>query len=233
MVDRIFPTREEVALLAHAREVDLHDTELMMGDDDGFLAVVIANRLPLPGHDADGNEVPVKYLACLVNLSEQLDSLLEKAPEPVTFTRRPFAVADLSAVSLADVDHATMGSTVYQSQQAQQVQDRTLVPHGGTPTAKAAGTAPTSTARANLAEGLAAPYEPAAGWTRQVARRRHRRGLRRDGAAVPQRHGRRLRPRRPARPRSRPGPASRLPGAAALGLHLHRGGDLPPPDGAA
>ena len=83
VVDRVFPTQEEVRLLAHAREVDIGDTELMMGDDDGYLAVVIANRLPLPGRDAAGSEVPVKYLACLVNLSEQFDQLLEEAPAPV------------------------------------------------------------------------------------------------------------------------------------------------------
>ena len=65
-------------LLAHAREVDINDTELMMGDDDGFLAVVIANRLPLPGQDAEGEEVPVKYLACLVNLEGQFDQLLPR-----------------------------------------------------------------------------------------------------------------------------------------------------------
>ena len=51
VVDRVFPTRLDVPLLAHAREVDIHDTELMMGDDDGFLAVVISNRLPLAGRD--------------------------------------------------------------------------------------------------------------------------------------------------------------------------------------
>ncbi len=169
VVDRIFPTREEVGLLAHAREVDVHDTELMMGDDDGYLSVVIANRLPLPGHDAEGNEVPVKYLACLVNLSEQFDSLLEKAPEPVPFTRRPLALTELQAVSLADVDHATMGSTVYQAAHSLDLSRTVIAPHGGAPVPKAAGPLGTSTARATLAEGLTAPYEPAAGWTQQVA----------------------------------------------------------------
>lgn len=82
VVDKVFPTRKDVPLLAHAREVDIHDTELMMGDDDGFLAVVISNRLPVAGRDAEGNEVPVKYLACLINLEGQLDVLIPQAPPP-------------------------------------------------------------------------------------------------------------------------------------------------------
>lgn len=82
VVDKVFPTRKDVPLLAHAREVDIHDTELMMGDDDGFLAVVISNRLPVAGRDAEGNEVPVKYLACLVNLEGQFDVLIPQAPPP-------------------------------------------------------------------------------------------------------------------------------------------------------
>ena len=100
VVDRVFPTRLDVPLLAHAREVDIHDTELMMGDDDGFLAVVIANRLPLPARNAEGDEVPVKYLACLISLegAGQFDVLLERAPTPRLFSDFPVyqeAVVDL------------------------------------------------------------------------------------------------------------------------------------------
>jgi hypothetical protein len=86
LVDKVFPTRKDVPLLVHAREVDIHDTELMMGDDDGFLAVVVSNRLPVPGRDADGNEVAVKYLACLINLEGQFDLLRPEAPPPRKFT---------------------------------------------------------------------------------------------------------------------------------------------------
>ncbi len=108
MIDRIFPTKLDVPLLAHAREVDIHDTELMMGDDDGFLAVVISNRLPLPGTDVQGHEVGVKYLACLVNLEGQFDALLPKAPEPVTFTFNPLRELAV-AVDVAGWDHLSMG----------------------------------------------------------------------------------------------------------------------------
>lgn len=108
VVDRVFPTRLDVPLLAHAREVDIHDTELMMGDDDGFLAVVIGNRLPLPGVGPDGKPVPVKYLACLVNLEGQFLSLLEKAPEPKGIAVYPNKAADIHA-SVAQWDHTKMG----------------------------------------------------------------------------------------------------------------------------
>ena len=74
VVDKVFPTRQDLPLLTHVREVDIDDTELAMGDDDGFLAVVLANRLPQ--FDRAGC-TPVRYMACLINLEGQLDVLLE------------------------------------------------------------------------------------------------------------------------------------------------------------
>lgn len=70
VVDLVFPTREDLAVLTHVREVDLLDTELAMGDDDGWMAVVLANRLP---------QANTRYLACLVNLEGQWDVLPEVA----------------------------------------------------------------------------------------------------------------------------------------------------------
>jgi len=160
VVDRIFPTHEEVRLLAHAREVDIHDTELMMGDDDGFLAVVISNRLPLPGRDAEGNEVPVKYLPCLVNLCGQFEDLLDKAPEPRGFTIMPVAEAEMSLVTLADIDHASMGSVQYAA--------GTRLLDGVLPKA-APGKQPTRATTAALDQTMATPYEPQAGWAKQGA----------------------------------------------------------------
>jgi hypothetical protein len=73
---KIFPTQEDLQLLVHVREVDVQDTELAAGDDDGWAAVVLANRLPV--YDAAADK-PVRYLACLVNLEGQLAAL----PPPV------------------------------------------------------------------------------------------------------------------------------------------------------
>ncbi|WP_040496062.1 hypothetical protein [Ilumatobacter nonamiensis] len=118
VIDRVFPTQNDVALLAHAREVDISDTELLLGDDDGFLAVVISNRLPLPGRDDDGNEVPVKYSACLVNLEGQFDRLLERSLDPppeVSVLATSFV--NTSHVLVADAaadDHLTMHTAASQ-----------------------------------------------------------------------------------------------------------------------
>ena len=83
VLDAVFPCKEDLQLLCHVREVDLADTELALGDDDGFLAVVLANRLPQPGVDGDGNLVPRKYLACLINLEGQDKFLPPPVPENV------------------------------------------------------------------------------------------------------------------------------------------------------
>lgn len=110
VLEAVLPTQKDIPLLAHAREVDIGDTELMMGDDDGFLAVVIANRLPLPGRDNDGESVPVKYLACLVNLEKQFSRLLPEAPEPVPVTFLTTYLAAAKALSPVQYDHLAMGS---------------------------------------------------------------------------------------------------------------------------
>jgi hypothetical protein len=77
VVKKIFPCEVDLPLLAHVREVDINDTELANGDDDGWLAVVLANRLPV--FDT-GHNKPVRYMACLVNVEGQLAAL--PPPEP-------------------------------------------------------------------------------------------------------------------------------------------------------
>jgi hypothetical protein len=77
VVKKIFPCQEDLPLLVHVREVDINDTELANGDDDGWLAVVLANRLPV--FDTANNK-PVRYMAALVNVEGQLAALPK--PEP-------------------------------------------------------------------------------------------------------------------------------------------------------
>jgi hypothetical protein len=77
VVKKIFPCQEDLPLLVHVREVDINDTELANGDDDGWLAVVLANRLPV--YDK-ANDKSVRYMACLVNIEGQLQAL--PPPEP-------------------------------------------------------------------------------------------------------------------------------------------------------
>jgi hypothetical protein len=79
VVNKVFPTKDDLQLLVHVREVDLNDTELAIGDDDGFLAIVMANRLP----QFDRVDCkPVRYMACLISLEGQLDVL----PTPPEFS---------------------------------------------------------------------------------------------------------------------------------------------------
>jgi len=66
VVATVFPALEDLHMLVHVREVDLADTELALGDDDGWMAVVMANRLPQAG---------TSYTACLVNLEGQYAEL--------------------------------------------------------------------------------------------------------------------------------------------------------------
>src|SRR5262245_48915285 len=112
VVDHIFPRKEELALLAHVREVDIEDTELAMGDDDGWLAVVLANRLPQFDRERCR---PVRYLACLVNLEGQYD-VLPTPPPPVTSFDAATVVFDavraLSQARIGDPDLVYMGAPV-------------------------------------------------------------------------------------------------------------------------
>lgn len=63
----VLPSRAELDLLAHVRRVNTSDSTLDLDDDDGWLAVVVANRLPL------GGAAPVHYHACLVSMEHRDD----------------------------------------------------------------------------------------------------------------------------------------------------------------
>ncbi|MGH6689521.1 MAG: hypothetical protein ACREF4_02425 [Gammaproteobacteria bacterium] len=101
VVQKVFPTKQDLPLLAHVREVDLEDTELAMGDDDGFLAVVLANRLPQ--FDRVGCK-PVRYLACLINLEGQLDVLPPPTPPVTVFDVDAFVFDAAIAAMQAELD---------------------------------------------------------------------------------------------------------------------------------
>lgn len=153
VVEKVFPTRKDVPLLAHAREVDISDTEMMMGDDDGFVAVVIANRLPVAGRDESGAEVAVKYLACLVNLEGQFDLLLEEAPPPARTFAWPLVTMP-TVLTTADYDHVVSDTTRVAGQR---VDVNDVRPQA-------------STARTEMTRYVAAPEpmgavrEPSGGW---------------------------------------------------------------------
>ncbi len=70
VVQAVFPTEQDLPWLTHVREVDISDTEMALGDDDGWMAVVIANRLPVAGPPAtEGGPLTDRhYTAFLVSL---------------------------------------------------------------------------------------------------------------------------------------------------------------------
>jgi hypothetical protein len=110
VVDKVFPTLEDLPLLAHVREVDINDTELISGDDDGFMAVILSNRLPQFDRATCS---PVRYLACLINLEGQTDVL---PPRPLLVSQAFDAgafVQDLRlsrAASMSNADLKIMGT---------------------------------------------------------------------------------------------------------------------------
>ncbi|NVB40585.1 hypothetical protein G6O69_22280 [Pseudenhygromyxa sp. WMMC2535] len=60
LLTKLAPRKQELRLLSHVRRVSLEDTEgEFAGDDDGFVAMVLGNRLPAAGHD---------WIAALVSL---------------------------------------------------------------------------------------------------------------------------------------------------------------------
>jgi hypothetical protein len=96
VVKKVFPTKDDLELLVHVREVDINDTELAMGDEDGFMAVVMANRLPQ--YDRV-NCKPVHYMACLINLEGQLDILPTPADDAVNIFNAVEFVQDVRLVA--------------------------------------------------------------------------------------------------------------------------------------
>jgi len=73
LLRQIAPSRQEVQLCCHVRQVNVDDRELAAGDSDGWFAVVMANRLPTPG---------LRHRACLVSLEERSDVIFPTGPEP-------------------------------------------------------------------------------------------------------------------------------------------------------
>jgi hypothetical protein len=159
-IDAAFPTRLDVPLLAHARQVDIHDTELMMGDDDGFLAVVIANRLPLPATNPAGEPLPKKYLACLINLEGQFEVLRERAPAPAPFTLIPQVTAT-AYVNMAGWDQMAMGMSAAASTVTAGAATATVVPHAATRAAAKAG----GTTVVGTPSSAAVPFQHTAEWS--------------------------------------------------------------------
>jgi hypothetical protein len=108
VVTAVFPAVEDLPSLVHVREVDLNDTELALGDDDGWMAVVLCNRLP---------QANTSYTACLINVEGQYDELPTNPPVAEEYDPG-FVVVDLGELQLAvegyafSADAEVMGTTI-------------------------------------------------------------------------------------------------------------------------
>jgi hypothetical protein len=74
LLQDILPSREELQLLTHVRQVDPEDRELSVEGSDGFFAVQVCNRLPSPGQAAQ---------MVLVSLEGRTDVLQANPPDPL------------------------------------------------------------------------------------------------------------------------------------------------------
>jgi hypothetical protein len=142
VVQQVFPTKAELPLLSHVRRVDLNDTELALGDDDGWMAVVLSNRLPQPG---------VRYQACLISLEGQYGALPDSAAVAGSFSHT-YVYAD--AALAYDALSAQYSRTVDRSATFTSRPAAPTLAIGAAP-AVAASTVPSATARAGAA--VAAP----------------------------------------------------------------------------
>jgi hypothetical protein len=102
-VHQVFPRKDELHLLAHVRRVDVNDTELAGNDDDGWVAVLLSNRLPQAG---------LAYRACVISLEGQLDVLADPAPAVDETPSKATVYAHLSAEALAAARFDATGSPV-------------------------------------------------------------------------------------------------------------------------
>ena len=99
VINAVFPREDELELLAHVRQVNMADTEYAGSDDDGFVAILLSNRLPQPGQ---------RYGAYLLSLEGQLDEL------PGGATPAAEAAAPSRATPLADAVYEVGGTRVYE-----------------------------------------------------------------------------------------------------------------------
>jgi hypothetical protein len=153
IVEKVFPCRDELDLLCHVRKVDLHDTELALGDDDGYMAVVLSNRLPQPTPPAQSGQdpLPLKYTAYLINLEHQLDKLLPTEPNPKLFFDSLEVAALVNEEFLAPAPEASL------DQIAMQLGPATAVTHTfGAAAAAGAAAAPSGVVSYETSHGLQA-----------------------------------------------------------------------------
>lgn len=165
VVAKVFPALEDLSSLVHVREVDLADTELALGDDDGWMAVVLGNRLP---------QANIHYTACLVNLEGQYAELPVNPPVAPTYVPGIKAI-DIGLLQTmvqqytASTDASVMGTTTFAAH-VLEAAGTALVTEAGAETIKAtpksaAGAVAEASVQSGWSSSVAAPPAAAAGLT--------------------------------------------------------------------
>jgi hypothetical protein len=112
VVRKVFPRADELPLLCHVRQLNLADTEYAAGDDDGFVAAVLSNRLP---------QANQRYGAYLISLEGQTDELPteQESDGGVDVDIGGIRVYELDDRQLADASYSRTGETIELSETAQ------------------------------------------------------------------------------------------------------------------
>ena len=163
VVQAVFPTIEDLPWLTHVREVDISDTELALGDDDGWLAVVIANRLPVPGPPDTGGGPPAArhYTAFLVSLEGHEGDLptVEKLDQP------QFGFTTSHVYSDAEIaDAVAVGRQAQRAPLQSSIAAAAVAPEAG-PTARPGGLGAASASLTGRTLAAAQPTRLADAWS--------------------------------------------------------------------
>ena len=100
VVEQVFPREDELEYLLHVRQVNVNDTENAGNDEDGFMAVVMANRLPQSGH---------AYGAYLISIEGRFGDLPDPNRNDFTDDLAKFTVYELSDAQLAAASYSAGG----------------------------------------------------------------------------------------------------------------------------
>ncbi len=231
VVQAVFPTLTDLPWLTHVREVDMSDTELALGSD-GWMSVVVANRLPVPGPPAapGGPATPRRYGAFLISLEGHANDLPTVETPANTFGI--LRVYDDTTIALGVQTAITAQALPLESIVAARslmtaaTAEPAATPASATP-APAAPSAETTTTSAKFAEVSAAftgraltaaqPSQPVDAWSSSI-----RRGTLSVAASTTP--SRAISERGGGYRRLRPGP--RVPGAGHPHPQLYRPGQL-------
>jgi hypothetical protein len=167
VVTAVFPALEDLTSMVHVREVDLNDTELALGDDDGWMAVVLCNRLP---------QANTGYTACLINVEGQYDELPTNPPVAAAYDPT-VRVVDIERLGVAIADYAlsadaeVIGTTTYPLAPEEAPIEAPIesVRRDASPTAAPAAAEAIDQVRAHASRASRAAASTGSGWGAAVA----------------------------------------------------------------